>query len=157
MGGATILHVASARMKTAIYQYFLRDSATAKPSSLTAKEKEVMEKFVNKAEKRRCCHCGSYNEYATEERASIGKYAAENGATKACRHFSSTAGRQIPESTVKNLRSEYLLLVRCWHGHICIPGNYNHTNKICKQKIAQFGSKIAQYNYHKHYPLYGMS
>ena len=34
-----------------------------------------------------------------EERAAIGKYAAQNGATKACRHFSSTTGRQIPEST----------------------------------------------------------
>ena len=32
-----------------VYQYFSRDSATAKPSSLTAKEKEAVEKFVNKA------------------------------------------------------------------------------------------------------------
>ena len=31
--------------------YFSRDSATAKPSSLTAKEKKVVEEFIKKAEK----------------------------------------------------------------------------------------------------------
>ena len=67
MGGATILHVTPARMKTTIYQYFSRDSATAKQLSLTAKKKEVVEKFVNKAEKQGCCHCGSYNKYTAEE------------------------------------------------------------------------------------------
>ena len=36
----------------ALYQYFSRDSATAKPSSQTAKEKEVVEKFVNTVENR---------------------------------------------------------------------------------------------------------
>ena len=29
--------------------------------------------------------------------------------------------------------------------------------KSAKQKIAQFGSKIAQYNYRKYYPLYGIA
>ena len=28
-----------------------------------------------------------YNQYSDKERAEIGKYVAENGATKACRHF----------------------------------------------------------------------
>ena len=32
-----------------------------------------------------------------EESALIGKYAINNGAAKACRHFSSTARGQIPE------------------------------------------------------------
>ena len=67
-----------------------------------------MEKFVNKEEKQRRRRCGSYNKYTAEERASIGKYAAENSATKACRHFSSTAGRQISESTARKLKSKYL-------------------------------------------------
>ena len=70
--------------------------------------KEVVEKFVNKAEKQRRRRCGSYNEYAGEERASIVKYPAENGANKDCRHFSSTAGRQIFESTARKLQSKYL-------------------------------------------------
>ena len=34
-------------------------------------------------------HC---NEYSAKERADIGKHAAENGATKACRHFTRTLG-----------------------------------------------------------------
>ena len=105
MGGVTIPCVASARTEWLFYQYFSRDSATAKPSSLTAKLKEVVEKFINKAEKQWWCCCDSYNEYTAEKRASIGKYGPENGATKAC-----TAGRHIPKSTVKNMRSEYLLL-----------------------------------------------
>ena len=28
-----------------------------------------------------------YNEYSAKERVDIGKYASENGVTKACRHF----------------------------------------------------------------------
>ena len=49
-----------------------------------------------------------YNDYSAEERAKIGKYAAENGATKACRHFSKTLGRSIPEATARRLKSQYL-------------------------------------------------
>ena len=35
--------------------------------------------------------CHGYNQYSDKERAEIDKYAAENGATKACRHFTATA------------------------------------------------------------------
>ena len=38
----------------------------------------------------------------------IGKYAAENGATKACRHYSKTLGITIPETTAQRLKSQYL-------------------------------------------------
>ena len=52
--------------------------------------------------------CGKYNEYTPEERAAIGKYTAENGPGKACKHFTKALGRSIPESTARKLRAEYL-------------------------------------------------
>ena len=52
--------------------------------------------------------CGKYNCYTPEQRASIGKYAAENGPTKAARHFTKILGSSVNESTARKLRSEYL-------------------------------------------------
>ena len=51
---------------------------------------------------------GQYNKYTPEERASIGKYAAENGSTKAAWCFSKLLKRDNNESTARKLRSEYL-------------------------------------------------
>ena len=39
---------------------------------------------------------GQYNEYTSEQRAEIGKYSAENGPTRAARHFSEVLGIVIP-------------------------------------------------------------
>ena len=50
-----------------------------------------------------------YNEYTAEERAKIGKYAAENGPARAVRHFSTIMTRKLPESTARRLESEYLV------------------------------------------------
>ena len=55
---------------------------------------------------------GKYNEYTAEERARIGKYAAENGPARAVRHFSHLLGRTIPETTARRLKAEYLASVR---------------------------------------------
>ena len=44
---------------------------------------------------------GKYNCYSPEERASIGKYAAENGATQAAKHFSRMLGQTVNESFVE--------------------------------------------------------
>ena len=49
-----------------------------------------------------------YNDYSAKERADIGKYAAENGATNACKHFTKILGKTVPESTARRLKSEYL-------------------------------------------------
>ena len=46
--------------------------------------------------------------YSPEERAQIGKYAVENGATRASRHFSERFDRSISESTVRRFKAEYL-------------------------------------------------
>ena len=40
-----------------------------------------------------------YNEYSAKERAQIGKYAAENGATCAVPHFPKVLDRNVPETT----------------------------------------------------------
>lgn len=39
---------------------------------------------------------GKYNDYTPEQRAQIGKYAAENGPTRAAKHFSQLLKRSIP-------------------------------------------------------------
>ena len=53
-----------------------------------------------------------YNGYSPEQRAQIGKYAAENGPTRASRHFSTLWNMDIPESSVRRLKSEYLSKVK---------------------------------------------
>lgn len=51
---------------------------------------------------------GKYNDYTPEERAKIGKYAAENGPARAVRHFSKTMSKKLPETTARRLKSAYL-------------------------------------------------
>ena len=50
---------------------------------------------------------GKYNECTAEERAQIGKYAAEHGPAKAVRHCSKLFGRQVPETTARRLKFKY--------------------------------------------------
>ena len=49
-----------------------------------------------------------YNDYTPEERAAIGMYAAENGPGRACKHFTKVLEKNVPESTARKLRAEYL-------------------------------------------------
>ena len=53
-----------------------------------------------------------YNDYTDEQRAQIGKYAAENGPTKASRHFSEQLGRKVPETSARRFKSEYLQRIK---------------------------------------------
>ena len=70
-----------------------------------------------------------YNEYSAKERADIGKYAAENGATKACKHFIRTLGKTIPESTARRLKSEYLAAL----GRKIDDSHVDGTSKECQR------------------------
>ena len=90
-------------------------------SSLSRKDVEmagrevrrVLEESATVARQRSVPHGrrGKYNGYSPEERASIGKYAAENGATRAAKHFSRTLGQTVNnESTARRLKGEYLLM-----------------------------------------------
>ena len=51
---------------------------------------------------------GKYNSYSKEQRAMIGKYAAENGPTCAAKHYSAVWGIPINESTARRLKEKYL-------------------------------------------------
>ena len=55
---------------------------------------------------------GKYNGYKPEQRAQIGKYTAENGPTRAAKHFSKLMSKNIPEPTAKRLKTEYLSKLR---------------------------------------------
>ena len=75
-----------------------------KPSILSQQDIEGAQKLVadavntaaNKSQRR-----GQYNSYSKEQRAMIGKYAAENGATRAAKHYSAVWGIPINESTAR--------------------------------------------------------
>ena len=49
-----------------------------------------------------------YNTYTPQQRAEIGKYAAEYGNTRAAKHFSTVLDCKISESTARRLKKEYL-------------------------------------------------
>ena len=51
----------------------------------------------------------AYISYSAEDRACIGKYAAEHDSTKASWHFSSLFERPVPESPACLLKKQYLM------------------------------------------------
>ena len=53
---------------------------------------------------------GKYNSYTPEQRARIGKYASENGATHAAKHYTEVWSISINESTARILKSEPYLI-----------------------------------------------
>ena len=75
--------------------------------SLTAKELKSANDSVSN------CHVKStdrqkYSAYSAEERAQIGKYAAENGPTRASKYFSKILKKNVPEPTARRFRAEYV-------------------------------------------------
>ena len=55
---------------------------------------------------------GKYNSYTPEQWARIGKYAEENGATHAAKHFIAAWGISINKSMTRRLKSEYLMKLK---------------------------------------------
>ena len=51
----------------------------------------------------------NYNKYTPDQRAMIGRYAAENGPTRAANHFTKILKMKIPKPTVRRLKKEYLV------------------------------------------------
>lgn len=103
-----------------VYKYFKakpsrKDSPYIMPS-LTRKDLKVVSKAVAvrvKSEQEAGDSTrGKYNEYLAAERARIGKYAAENGPTRASRHFSNVLKRPVPETTARRLKKEYLAAMK---------------------------------------------
>ena len=118
----------------ALYRFFQKKERHGVPtlslcgtSSLSRKELERANNLVSRA---LCPGAGAgesanstaaspgahYNDYTAEERAQIGKYAAENGSTKASRRFSERLGRKVPESSVRRFKSEYLHRIKAMAG-----------------------------------------
>uniref|UniRef100_A0A1X7T1B3 Uncharacterized protein n=1 Tax=Amphimedon queenslandica TaxID=400682 RepID=A0A1X7T1B3_AMPQE len=89
----------------ALFKYCSRD--TRKES--TTIERKVQEKIqLLKEDKTGVTQRGKYNDYTPEQRARIGKYAYENGPTKAAKHFSQVLDKTVPEPTARRLKAEYL-------------------------------------------------
>ena len=78
-------------------------------SLLTRKEVESADKAVVSALESASKQTvrGKYNSYTEEQKAEIGKYAAENGATNAAKRYTASWGIRINESTARRLKSEY--------------------------------------------------
>uniref|UniRef100_A0A1X7UCI2 Uncharacterized protein n=1 Tax=Amphimedon queenslandica TaxID=400682 RepID=A0A1X7UCI2_AMPQE len=78
---------------------------------LSSKEEKGAQEEVKKtieAAKKKCGKRGKYNNYSSEERAAIGRYACENGPDRAVRHFTKIMDDPLPETTARRLRNEYL-------------------------------------------------
>ena len=83
-----------------------------KVSSLTDEELRVTNRYVECSVNPRVdslIHNRiNYNSYTAEERAAIGHYASENGATRASVHFSKILKKHVPEATARRFKNEYL-------------------------------------------------
>ena len=66
-----------------------------KVPSLSDKQVEKTNVEVKRAQEEDTSGRGKYNEYTPEERAQIGKFAAEHGPAKAVRHFSKLSSRKV--------------------------------------------------------------
>ncbi len=75
-------------------------------------EKQVVKDCMKKAQLKKARNVTKHNKYTPVERAVIGKYAAENGPTKVCNHFSKELGVIIVENTARKLRDEYLIQLK---------------------------------------------
>ena len=91
----------------------------AMPKSLQEANKRVASlcEVTSSVPKRSKTTCTSY---FAEDRASIGKFAAEHSSTKALRHFSLLFERPVPESTARFLKKHYLIQLKkkCRDGDI---------------------------------------
>ena len=79
-------------------------------SSIAAANKEVKQ-ILDKANKpeENLAKCGAYEHFTPEEKAQIGKRAAEYGVTASLRYYSRAfPGRSLKESTVKVWKMKYL-------------------------------------------------
>ena len=110
----------------AMLKYVKREARSSCNSPLLSqKDIEAAQKSISKAEAEaveKSQHPrGQYNSYSKEQRALIGKYAAENGATRAARHYTAVWGIKINESTARRLKGEYLKKLKeelLWYGDI---------------------------------------
>lgn len=75
-------------------------------SEATCSANRELEKAVDAFKRRR--KRGAYIHYSDQLRAKIAKYACENGNTAAAARFSLELGSKVSESSVRNMKKEYL-------------------------------------------------
>ena len=103
----------------ALYRYFQRKDferpalptvSMCASSLLSQAEVERANDGVSRVMSERYCGKAptNYNEYTAEVRAQIGKYAAENGPTRAARYFSERLNLNVPETSARRFKSDYL-------------------------------------------------
>ena len=94
----------------AMFKYVKREVRPSfKPSILSQKDIEAAQKSTANAVStvaEKSHNRGQYNSYSKEQRALIGKYAAENGATNAEKHYTAAWGIDINESTARRFKDK---------------------------------------------------
>ncbi len=99
------------RVIISLYKYFKpavgNDVFTKKESRKIEEciKQRASEQLEKSAKKRQVT--GKHHSYSPELRATIGKYAAENGATRAAMRYSKEMGLEMNESTVRKFKNEY--------------------------------------------------
>ena len=96
----------------ALFKYFKHDKSLPDPqNTLSEKVPSTSIKEANKEVKAISDKCGKehapYMVATPEQKAKVGKYAAENGTTNAIRHFSKEL-LSLKESTVQGWKKAYL-------------------------------------------------
>ena len=100
----------------ALHKYFrplAKPLLPTKVLQLTEKELDVVNVKVEaitqevKSRKSRT----KYNCYTPEQRGCIGRYAAENGPVRAMQYFSNRLCKELPETTARRFKKEYLKVI----------------------------------------------
>ena len=95
----------------ALFKFFKLQKKPSKGSSLLSRTAvEIVDKVVAKAlesPSKQTVSQGKHNCYTPEQKAQIGKYATENGATNAAKCYTAVWGISINESTTRRLKLEY--------------------------------------------------
>ena len=97
----------------ALHKYFkplAKPLLPTKVSQLTEKELDVVNvkvEAITQEEKSRKSRT-KYNCYSPEQRACIGRYAAENRPVRAMQYFSNRLCTELPETTARRFKKEYL-------------------------------------------------
>ena len=134
-------------------------------SSLSGKDIELPNKAVKRSlsgQRLEACHMITsrqvYSTYTPKERALIGKYAADNGATKAATHFSKLLDSKIGESNVSilDLRDKRLYMFSSVAR--CAPRITSYANINCQNyedhviafAVQAYTCTIAKFKFHQY-------
>ena len=98
------------KKKERMLRYFKKvdKNPTSNVPGLTEKEVKRANEEVKRVIEQKSGRRAKYNDYTPLQRANIGKYAVEHGPTRASHYFTKVLEKDVPESTVRRLKTEYL-------------------------------------------------